>query len=55
MDFPTWIEDAETKKLKNLPPPKKLGDEILKNLQLTVTSMRKIMLELEKIQGSYSS
>lgn len=49
MNFPTWIEDEETKKLKNLPPPKILGAKILDNLQSTVTSMTKLMLELEKI------
>ena len=48
MDFPTWIEDEETKKLRNLPPPKILGEKILVNLESTVKSMKKLMDELNK-------
>ena len=49
LNFDTWIEDAETKKLRNLPPPKILGEKILDNLESTTTSMKKLMLEIEKI------
>jgi type I restriction enzyme M protein len=46
MNFDTWIEDAETKKLKKLPPPKILADEILVNLESTITSMKKLVCDL---------
>ena len=48
LNFPTWIEDKETRKLRNLPPPKILGEKILVNLELSVKSMKKLMSELEK-------
>ena len=46
IDFPTWIESEEMKKLRNLPPPKVLGEKILVNLESTVKSMKKLMSDL---------